>query len=979
MPVNNNKKLIAQLLLAVFILESCHGNISLITKPQTQTKTEVLIHSYNHSSTYIGTEIINDKNVVTGTTQELPMPVQATKSQDFIQPFDNTNTIGSLTINHIDKTPSSHGKQIKPYSFNRHPINELRLTSKQVYTSGATNLKNINRSTPGNHQSAPTEQRAPAIKRISNSPSSTNYSMINRLTNQTCIINGGYQVKFKKKDDGCLQAIVKDKYITGFTRQTLPVCIQPDIDYSEEAIKSSIWQKQCIHLIKGCVYVGHINLLGGDNRKNVQVEDTKEKEGEHRIEQIQAFVGAAAKNAEKAKGKNIVLVLGNTGVGKSTTINYLLESELERATTEEGDIVAVIKGTQREWARIGQNSFESETFFPDVYHNNNTSPYVYCDTPGFNDTRTEEEQLNATIATQLIVSCAESVSGIIVIVDIQDLINGKGKGMRELSLTLSRLLKGNIAPNSILFIFNDKNSSALNLENIHRKIDNLKKIETAKLEKVQNLTETGGSAAHKEYKRLQQTLSILEILNSNKDNILKINLFDDFKSKKCVEELIKNIQSTPKDKFNFCEYDVARAEFNKQLAEVLDNIICKLYKFVEAHKNIDFLNSKIESCNERIAFYESQIKLLNPQQKIKNEEQVPILEQRLKKYEQEIEVLVEKRHGPRMKVNKLRDEKDTLSDDKEILYEKSNIYYYRWFEYNGPPFTRITMSETRFPGTCEMIKPYIKEEIVDKENGTYKAYLKDYFINRATLPSIARAYHVVQHGVSIYIQAKNHPNNRLRIQQIITELEKGNEVIAAYNKEIIKLESDQDVAKNLLDYYKADIQKQKKKAADERKFLEAELSRVQREKQEAISQNARQEGIKQEAENYLDKRKNTIAAIYNLIVHGISGNEANLIEKFKEYHQHYRSILEQGTNYVTSLRKMNYPEHLICPLTQDLFLDPIVTPCGHSFSHQELLKWLNTNKSCPNCRELVNPKRLCPNLSLRQTIEDFLSSGINKN
>ncbi|MHB9147627.1 MAG: U-box domain-containing protein [Candidatus Amoebophilus sp.] len=935
MYVNNNKKLVAQLLLATFILESCHSSIPVITEPKTRTKTKSLTLSHNPAPIllYTSNKVIDDKNG--GTNQELYMPMQPTAQQASTQPFNTSNT------------------------------NE------------ATNLEKVTPNTLEHWQSLPIKQKASDIRRVNNNRQlNANHTMISRLTNQVCIANGGCQVAFQKKEDSGLQAIVEDKYATGSTRQILPVHIQPGINYSEIAIKNPIWQKLCIHIIKGYVYVGHIGLLGGDEDKISHPE----KESEHKIEQIQAFIGEAAKNAEKAKSKDIVLVLGNTGVGKSAAVNYLLGTKMKFDTNDEGDRIAVTRNPQEERAKIGRNNFESETFFPNVYCNSAAASYVYCDTPGFNDTRTEEEQLNATIATQLIISCAEAVRAIIVVIDIQDLTTGKGKGMRELSLTLSRLLKSDIAPNSILFVFNDKNGSEINLDNIHKKIDSLKKTEIAKLEKLQKSMETGGKAMLKEYKRLQQTLPLLEILSSSKDNTFKINLFDDFKSKQCIEKLIQNTQSTPKDKFNFSDYDEVRANFNKQLAEVLDKITCKLCEFVNAHKDIDLLNSTIESCNERIIFYKDQLRPLNLQQKIQEEEQIPILEKKIKNYEQDIEVLTRKRQPPRVKVNSLENEKADLEKDREILYKETRIIYCNEFVYNGPPFTRVKIRKGKIPGTgLAAFKPQLKSEFIDKENGIYRANLAIY--SPYAHPGIRKmeSYFAGTHKVLIYIQARNHPDNKARIQQIERILAEEGEKIAAFNREIMDLESSRDITLKLLETYKTNIQKQKKQLEDKRKSLEANLGRIQRENQEAIVQKAKQEKIRQEAEKYLTERGTTIAAIYNLIAHGITSNEVNVIEKFKEYYQHYQSILDQGPNYIASLHKINYPDHLICPLTQELFLDPVVTPCGHSFSHQELLKWLNTQKSCPNCREPVKPKRLCPNVSLRQVIEKLLSSRNDKN
>lgn len=63
---------------------------------------------------------------------------------------------------------------------------------------------------------------------------------------------------------------------------------------------------------------------------------------------------------------------------------------------------------------------------------------------------------------------------------------------------------------------------------------------------------------------------------------------------------------------------------------------------------------------------------------------------------------------------------------------------------------------------------------------------------------------------------------------------------------------------------------------------------------------------------------------------------------------------------------------LICPLSSSVYIDPVITPCGHSFSLPDLLQWFNgkSEKLCPMCRH--NTKGIIsPNIQLRQTLEFF--------
>src|SRR4029078_9425472 len=47
-------------------------------------------------------------------------------------------------------------------------------------------------------------------------------------------------------------------------------------------------------------------------------------------------------------------------------------------------------------------------------------------------------------------------------------------------------------------------------------------------------------------------------------------------------------------------------------------------------------------------------------------------------------------------------------------------------------------------------------------------------------------------------------------------------------------------------------------------------------------------------------------------------------------------------------------EEFICPITGELFLNPIVTqPCGHVFEEDAIQSWRESKNTCPCCREPI--------------------------
>lgn len=77
----------------------------------------------------------------------------------------------------------------------------------------------------------------------------------------------------------------------------------------------------------------------------------------------------------------------------------------------------------------------------------------------------------------------------------------------------------------------------------------------------------------------------------------------------------------------------------------------------------------------------------------------------------------------------------------------------------------------------------------------------------------------------------------------------------------------------------------------------------------------------------------------------------------------------------TSLREIQYtnvPDNLKCPITLDLFEDPVVTCDGHSYSRWAICKWLMKSNKSP-MTDLELQSTVCfPNTVLKNLVYDFL-------
>ena len=134
--------------------------------------------------------------------------------------------------------------------------------------------------------------------------------------------------------------------------------------------------------------------------------------------------------ARLAEGKRAVVVLGNTGAGKSAFINYLHGCAF--AYEEEDKMVVRPDSPVAELMRIGHTS-SSETFSPQVEDAAAClgAGYAFADCPGFLDNRGFE--INVANAVNVRHTAAAASSAVVVVViNYYSLRADRGKGLHDL-------------------------------------------------------------------------------------------------------------------------------------------------------------------------------------------------------------------------------------------------------------------------------------------------------------------------------------------------------------------------------------------------------------------------------------------------------------------------------------------------------------------------------------------------------------------
>ena len=154
---------------------------------------------------------------------------------------------------------------------------------------------------------------------------------------------------------------------------------------------------------------------------------------DERLDVMRECIGRGEAQAQTAAGKDLLVIIGNTGAGKSTCVNYVDGCTLQRVSLSDGGrgpkVVRVAPDSPRpELMRIGHTD-KSQTFVPDVRPGHE---FVYCDCPGFLDTRGAEINIANAVNIKATVSRAKSTK-VLVLLNYKTLGAKRGGGLQELA------------------------------------------------------------------------------------------------------------------------------------------------------------------------------------------------------------------------------------------------------------------------------------------------------------------------------------------------------------------------------------------------------------------------------------------------------------------------------------------------------------------------------------------------------------------
>jgi len=127
---------------------------------------------------------------------------------------------------------------------------------------------------------------------------------------------------------------------------------------------------------------------------------------------------------KRASNQDLIIVYGDTGSGKSTTINYLLDCSMER---EKNKVFVKRDSIIPEFTKIGHSS-QSETIFPFIVGNWRLK---FMDCPGIDPNQEPLKKIVNSISIKKAIDSAKTVK-ILFLIDYKTCFGGRDKGLKEL-------------------------------------------------------------------------------------------------------------------------------------------------------------------------------------------------------------------------------------------------------------------------------------------------------------------------------------------------------------------------------------------------------------------------------------------------------------------------------------------------------------------------------------------------------------------
>ena len=100
-------------------------------------------------------------------------------------------------------------------------------------------------------------------------------------------------------------------------------------------------------------------------------------------------------------------------------------------------------------------------------------------------------------------------------------------------------------------------------------------------------------------------------------------------------------------------------------------------------------------------------------------------------------------------------------------------------------------------------------------------------------------------------------------------------------------------------------------------------------------------------------------------------NKKEIEEKKKEIEE--KNLNEEKLNkFMLKIDDNIIPESFICPITQSIMIDPVISPYGISYEKYAIENWLSKNNVDPFSQKPLHKEQLVRNFALKNAIREFI-------
>lgn len=710
---------------------------------------------------------------------------------------------------------------------------------------------------------------------------------------------------------------------------------------------------------------------------------------------ILSLLNQGISHAEIARNKDVVLILGNTGSGKSTIINYLLGCAMRyskgRMFTQDQEIAKIGHSIRSETLFPTLHSSETfRTFMQNEYVFGDENDYAICDCPGFYDNRSEEERICASILTEMVVRKAENLR-VAVVVDYHSLTVARGYDLDKLSDTLNKLLPRRSFPPFLLFNkvpldvtdsdIKEEIQSAVHSHQITLQTAIANSFENFHLFNDPDATVLPDEIKNdEEVKKAQQNLlSMTMLCGSVQSNLFRIVNVLNEGDRKNILGYIKDIHPTDRNNFCFNGYDDNRVRFNELMIKESSLILKILKTKFSLAQYRSLLQDAVDQATQNTNWYRERVA------RIERGEEVGEVENQVIQLQNNITRLnAERREREGILAELMRRRSELVPRDvegRELLIE---TLYWRdeWNDTPGiirsaaiplgglaliasgplgwffaPPIAQIAFSPSggalKFPGVehlCEYNRhtPFVRyqetllnetlvknEETIDREAGIFKrTYCAPKFLE------------LCQGSVEIFVNRNQTPDYLSLIQENTQQIETSTAYILDIGTRITDLEREiSGILNPRLETLKDSQRISEKKKED----LEIVLETTK------------------EADQLYERlqEENRIELWYR--VSYMLDSESLVVRNFRDFYDNKF----KGRN----IGQIELPNSLEDVVAAGPLLDAVQTPCGHVFNRLSIETHLERRENCPTCRTPVNKQSLIRVPVVERLFDEFISGA----